>query len=195
MTAADSSAARSAPWRHLVLVGLPGAGKSTVGAAVAAATGRPFVDFDEVIEREAGRPVPALFAEKGEPHFRALEADLSQRLSAAAEPCVLAPGGGWAANAAAVAALRDRSWVVWLKVGVSEALRRIEAQGGGRPLLAVPDAEAVLASLLAERQERYAGADAQVDTDGLVVSEVVRRVVLAESGLAGQLATRPVSAE
>ncbi len=194
MTALGAAgAAPSAPWRHVVLVGLPGAGKSTVGAAVAEAMRRPFVDFDAVIEREAGRRVSELFAEYGEAHFRALEATLSERLAAAGEACVLAPGGGWAANASAVAALRPRSWVVWLTVGVDEALRRIRAQGGGRPLLAGVDPEAALATLLAARQPQYAAADAQVGTEGLTVAEVVRRVVLVASQLPGSLANRPVS--
>jgi shikimate kinase len=153
------------------------------------------VDFDAVIERETGQTVAALFAERGEPQFRALEAALSERLAGAAEPCVLAPGGGWASNGPAVAALRSTSWVVWLRVGVGEAMRRIRDQGGGRPLLAGADAEGALAALLARRQEQYERADAQVETDGLVVSEVVRRVVLAEQSLLGELANRPVNAQ
>ena len=77
---------------HLVLVGLPGSGKSTVGRAVAKRLSRPFLDFDAELERRAGISVARIFAERGEAAFRGLEYSLTQEL-AAAPPMVLAPGG------------------------------------------------------------------------------------------------------
>src|ERR1044072_6860459 len=79
---------------HLVLVGLPGAGKSTVGKAVAGRLGRTFFDFDLEIERRQGKTIAEIFGEKGEGHFRELERALTEELRLMGN-MILAPGGGW----------------------------------------------------------------------------------------------------
>ena len=172
---------------HVVLVGLPGAGKSTVGPLVAERLGRGFVDLDAELERRAGRSVAAQFARDGEPAFRAGEAGLSAEL-AAAEPAVLAPGGGWAANAAARAALAGRGVVVYLRVTPEAAYQRVMHGLLLRPLLAqAGDALATLRALQEGRAAAYASADVTVDADGApeAVAERVVAALRAREGAGG----------
>lgn len=163
---------------HVVLVGLPGAGKSTVGPLVATALGRPFLDFDDELERRAGRSVAEQFAEQGEPAFRAAEAALSGELAAAA-PAVLAPGGGWIANAAARAALAGAGRTVYLRVRPATAARRLAASAAVRPLVAgASDPAAAVAALLARRGPLYEAADGAVDADGADPAVIAAAVVV-----------------
>lgn len=157
---------------HVILIGLPGAGKSTVGPRVARALGRPFFDFDGELERRAGRSVAEQFAAHGEPAFRAAEAALSQEL-ALAEPAVLAPGGGWAANPAARAALGSaRHRTVYLCVPPEVAAGRLAADLHAtgrhtRPLLAgARDPIDAVDALLTRRRPLYEAADLVVDATG-----------------------------
>lgn len=162
--------------RHLLLVGLPGAGKSVAGRAAASALGRPFLDFDEEIERRAGCTVAELFRREGEPAFREREAALSAELADAA-PMVLAPGGGWMANAAATATLRRRARIIYLAVSPQAAMRRMGAAVAARPLLAGPDPRQALDDLLARRAAWYDLADHALDTEALSVGEVAASLV------------------
>jgi shikimate kinase len=147
----------------IVLVGFMGAGKTTVGRLLAERLGLPFTDSDEAIERHAGRSVPQIFAEDGEPAFRALEHQvIAELLDGPA--LVLALGGG----AAEHPGTRDRlarAQVVYLQVGYEQAMRRVggDADPGSRPLLARPD----LAATYQRRLPRYAEiATLTVSTDG-----------------------------
>jgi shikimate kinase len=162
---------------HLVLVGLPGSGKTTVGRAVAARLGRPFLDFDEEIERRAGRSVADIFALQGEAHFRQLELDLSREL-AAARGMVLSPGGGWAAIPGALAVLRPPARIVYLRLRPETALGRIAAEGRRRPLLEVPDPLALARGMLAAREPFYASADRVVDVELISLQGVIAAVAL-----------------
>jgi shikimate kinase len=149
---------------HLILVGLPGAGKSTTGRMLARRLGRPFVDFDVELARREGKPVAAIFAERGEAYFRALEASLSAEL-VEAPAMVLSPGGGWMANAAAVALLRRRGRIIYLRVSPETALRRMGRGYSRRPLLRGPDPLGALRRLHAERDALYGAADHVFDTE------------------------------
>jgi shikimate kinase len=149
---------------HLILVGLPGAGKSTTGRMLARRLGRPFLDFDVELARREGQSVAEIFAERGEAYFRALEASLSAEL-VEAPPMVLAPGGGWMANAAAVALLRERGRIIYLRVGPETALRRMGRGYSRRPLLRGPDPLAALRRLFVERDALYRAADHVFDTE------------------------------
>ncbi len=163
--------------RHVILVGLPGAGKSTVGPLVAAALDRPFLDFDAELERRVGASVPEQFARDGEAAFRAREAGLSREL-AAAPAMVLAPGGGWLANSAASAPLRPAGSIIYLRTAPAAALARLGAAVADRPLLAAADDPlAALSALLARRSAGYEAADFTVDTDGCDPAGVADRVV------------------
>ena len=161
---------------HLVLVGLPGVGKTTVGRAVAARLGRPFLDFDAELERLTVRTVPELFAERGEEAFRALERALTAELARGA-PMVLAPGGGWVTNAGVVALLRPPARIIYLAAEPATALRRMGAERATRPLLRGTDPLATLRELLGAREVLYRMADAVVETDLLEIQEVIERVV------------------
>jgi shikimate kinase len=143
----------------IVLVGFMGAGKTTIGNLLAAELELPFADSDQVIERRAGRPIRAIFAEDGEPAFRALEHQVIAELLDGRD-LILALGGG----AAEHPGMRDKLasvQVVYLQVGYAQALRRVGGDGG-RPMLARPD----LPALYERRLPAYAGvATLTVPTD------------------------------
>lgn len=159
-----------------MLVGLPGAGKTAVGALVAACLGLPFLDFDEEIVRREGMSIAELFAARGEPHFRGLERALTEE--ACAWPrTVLAPGGGWIAQAGLVALLRPPAVLVHLRVRPATALTRLRASPIARPLLAGPDPSAQIGALSRQRTPLYESADVAVDTEGLTPQAVASLVV------------------
>jgi shikimate kinase len=162
--------------RHLVLVGLPGAGKSTVGLGVATRLGRRFVDLDSDIEARAGQSVTDLFATVGEQRFRQLERAATAALVGSA-PAVIAPGGGWMTQAETVALLRPHALLVYLRVSPEAALRRLGAAVASRPLLASPDPTLALRSLALAREALYATADRIIDTEPLDLQDVVESLV------------------
>ncbi len=162
--------------RHLVLVGLPGAGKSVVGRRVARFLDRPFVDLDRAIEEAAGRSVAAIFADEGEPGFRARERDATAAL-VDAPPSVIAPGGGWVLDPANPAVLRGRAVVAWLRVSPAAAVARMGAGIARRPLLAGDDPLARLVALAERREPLYAAAaDVAFETEELAMPVLVRRL-------------------
>jgi shikimate kinase len=157
----------------IVLIGFMGAGKTTVGRLVADKLGLPFTDTDEVIEERAGRPIPRIFAEDGEPAFRQLEHAIIAGLLAGPD-AVLALGGGAAAHPLTRSALGPFP-VVYLRVGLAEAMSRVGGDSG-RPMLARTDVPA----LYAERQPFYASlATVTIDTDGRPPAEVALDVLAA----------------
>jgi shikimate kinase len=162
--------------RHLVLVGLPGAGKSSVGRLTADGLGRSFLDFDEELERRAECSVVELFAREGEAAFRAREVALSAEL-VAGPAMVLAPGGGWMANLEATATLRPAARIIYLRVSPAVALDRMGPTRAARPLLAGADPRAALEGLLRRREWLYAMADHVLDTEALSVAEVADTLV------------------
>jgi len=172
------------PWRHLVLVGLMGSGKTQVARDAAGRLGWPVVDLDEVVAERAGAPVAEVIATQGEPAFRHLEVDALAATLAAPGPTVVATGGGVVTTAANRAVLTGpESWVVWLRAPVAELVDRLggAADIARRPLLGNDPAQA-LERLAAERDDWYAEvADAVVDTVGVGITEVTTRVL----GVAG----------
>lgn len=170
--------ARAGVVRHLVLVGLPGAGKTTVGRALAKRLGRAFLDIDAELERMFEKPVSRVFAEDGEEAFRSAEAEVSARLAASSEPAVIAPGGGWVVNAVARAHLRLAARIIYLRVPPAEAVRRMGRGIARRPLLASGDAVSLLQALHERRRQAYEEvAELTVETAGLGRGEVVARVL------------------
>src|SRR5262245_59993983 len=146
-------AALNAIDRHLVLVGFMGAGKSTLGPAVAERLGRAFVELDSVVEEREGTTIAEIFSRRGEHAFRSLEESAAADVLSRPEPLVLELGGGALGSEATRGALAERAFCVLLEVSADEAWRRVE--GTARPLAA--DAERFRA-LHAERQEVYAEA-------------------------------------
>jgi shikimate kinase len=168
--------------RHLVLIGLPGSGKSTVGKLLADRVHGTFVDVDAVIVRKEGKPIPMIFAEHGEQAFRAIE---RREVEAAlgTEPAVIAPGGGWAAQEGALAGARagGRAFVIYLKTRADTAARRA-APEGNRPTLLGEDPLGRMRILLQERETFYKQADATVETDRKTAEQVVVEIArLAET--------------
>lgn len=157
---------------HLLLVGLPGAGKSTLGALVARALGLAFVDLDTEIERAAGRSAVEIFARDGEPAFRRLEREATERLRFV-ESRVIAPGGGWITQPSVVALLRPPARLLYLHVSPTTALMRMGNEVAARPLLTVEDPLAALATLDRERAGAYHTADAVLDTESVALQELV----------------------
>ncbi|HUF25993.1 MAG TPA: shikimate kinase [Gemmatimonadaceae bacterium] len=159
-----------------MLVGLPGAGKSTVGQAVAERLGRSFLDLDKEIERRESATISALFAERGEHYFRQRERELTEELREIGN-MILSPGGGWIANVDVVALLRPPARIIYLKVRPETALRRLGPQQATRPLLVRPDPLGELRRLLEQREPLYATADFIIETERLDVQRVVDEVV------------------
>lgn len=161
---------------HLILVGLPGAGKSTVGRVVARQLGRPFLDFDTEIESRTGRSVARFFAEQGEPAFRALEVDLTREL-AAAPPMVLSPGGGWVTNSGVMALLRPPGRIIHLRISPGEAVRRLSRSRVVRPLLQHADPTARMQALWDARGSLYNQADLVVDVEVVGTKELTQKII------------------
>lgn len=159
----------------LILVGLPGAGKSTVGRAVASRLQVDFLDFDDQLVARTGLTIPELFAQQGESAFRKLELRLTAELRDGS-PAVWAPGGGWVTAPGAMALVAGRSCMIHLEVSSSQALARLESDDSIRPLLAVPDPAAALQRLWQARAALYATAAHRVNTEVLSLEEVVDRV-------------------
>ncbi len=162
--------------RSVILVGLPGAGKSSVGQAAAAELGVPFVDFDRELESRSGRTVAQLFAEYGQSTFRKMEYDLTTEL-VGASPAVWAPGGGWVTAPGAMALVRPHACIIHLVVSPTQALARLRYDATIRPLLTVGDPARVLHRLWQERCDAYDSADHAVDTERLDFQRVVDRVL------------------
>lgn len=161
---------------HLVLVGLPGAGKSTIGRSVAKRLHRPFLDFDAEIERREGQSVARLFSGLGEPAFRALEVALTREL-AAAPPMVLAPGGGWVTSPGIMDLIRPPARIVHLRVSPAEALRRLARARVVRPLLQGADPSAKMSQLWNDRAPLYALADLEIDVERVDSQRVITTIV------------------
>jgi shikimate kinase len=160
---------------HIVLVGLPGAGKSTVGPLAAAILGTPFLDFDAEVERREQKPVSEIFMTRGEGYFRWLERELTAEVRRK-PPMVLAPGGGWVANRDNLALLRPPARIIHLRVAVETALSRLGPQRAQRPLLAGENPSARLSALLQARSAAYETADAAIDTEDVVPQQVAQKI-------------------
>ncbi|HTR76825.1 MAG TPA: shikimate kinase [Gemmatimonadaceae bacterium] len=160
---------------HVILVGLPGSGKTTIGTAVAAKLGRTFLDLDQEIERREGCSVSAIFGEKGEPYFRNLERTVTEELALFGN-MILAPGGGWIVQPGVVALLRPPARLIYLKVRPEAALARLGADHVSRPLLARPDPGGELRRLLEARAEAYSSADFSVNTELYGIERVIEKV-------------------
>ena len=156
---------------HVVLIGLPGSGKSAVGALLAEQLGAPFVDVDALIVRREGMPVAAIFGARGEAGFRAVEAATMGELLGGA-PSVIAPGAGWAAQPGALDLAFPVALVIYLETSPAIATRRLDGQTDLRPLLAAGDPLDQMRKLLEEREGYYAVAHHRIRTDGRSVAEV-----------------------
>ena len=169
--------------RSIVLVGMMGAGKSSIGRRLASEFNLPFVDADTEIETAAGMSIPEIFEAHGEPYFRSGEARVIARLLESG-PQVLASGGGAFINPQTRALIRARGISVWLKADLEVLLRRIKRRSD-RPLLKTDDPEQTLRQLIAERYPIYAEADVTIHSRDVSHDAIVADIV---AGLAERLA-------
>ena len=161
--------------RHILLVGLPGSGKTTIGRLVAERLGAGFVDSDMIIVRKMQMPIARIFAMHGEPRFREMEKEtIDQAL--AGPPSVLAPGGGWAVQPGQLEAAKGNTFIVYLKTMVMTASKRA-ASDTTRPMLAGEDPMEQMRNLLKEREPFYSMADAEVKNDTKSPEAVADEVV------------------
>jgi XRE family aerobic/anaerobic benzoate catabolism transcriptional regulator len=172
---AGASAARP-PLPRIALVGLRGAGKSTIGRRLARALHAPFVELDARIERVAGMTIGQIFDLNGERHFRRIEREALQALAAEPGPLVVATGGGIVTEPETWALLRTAFTTVWLSAAPEDHWTRVVAQGDRRPMAGKSDAMSELKGLLEARRPLYGQADLTIDTSRLAVGEAVRRI-------------------
>lgn len=152
---------------RIALIGLRGAGKSTLGAALSSRLEAPFVELDREIEREAGAPLNAIFELYGQVGFRKLERRCLERIIEAHPRVVLATGGGLVSDAATFERLLSCCFTVWVRASPAEHMQRVIAQGDMRPMSRNREAMADLQRILREREPLYGRADIQVDTTRL----------------------------
>lgn len=168
---------RDEPTRTVVLVGLMGAGKSSVGRRLAVRLGIPFVDADEEIVKAAGLSIADIFAVYGEEAFRDGERKVMARLLNG-PPCVLAAGGGAYMAAATRTLIRARATSVWLRADLDTLVARTAGRTS-RPLLNQGDPRATLSGLMAERYPIYQQADLVVDTGQESADHTTEQIVAA----------------
>lgn len=170
--------------RSIVLVGMPGSGKSSIGRRLGQRLGLPFADADAEIERAANMTIPELFQTKGEVEFRKGEQKVIARLLDGG-PLVIATGGGAFMNEETRARIRQKGVSIWLKADVETLLKRVRRKSN-RPLLQTADPEATLRNLLSAREALYAEADMFVTSSEVPHEEVVDSIVdLLETALPG----------
>jgi XRE family aerobic/anaerobic benzoate catabolism transcriptional regulator len=172
----------------IALLGLRGAGKSTIGRRLARRLRVPFVELDRQVEEAAGLSLPELFALHGEAYYRRLEREALDRVLEGGGPLVLATGGGLPASPETYARLRAQALTVWLRAAPEDHWNRVVQQGDRRPMADHPEAMAELRRLLAAREPLYARAAATVDTSRLGVkgaADAVARLVRRHAAGAG----------
>jgi XRE family transcriptional regulator, aerobic/anaerobic benzoate catabolism transcriptional regulator len=160
----------------VALLGLRGAGKTTIGRALAARLARPFIELDTRVEDLAGLPLAQIFELHGEAAYRQLEREALERVLAAAPRAVLATGGGLVSEPASFDLLRERAVTIWLRAPAELHWERVVAQGDQRPMANDPRAMDRLRRLLDEREPLYGRAHHVIDTAELDVEAAVDRI-------------------
>lgn len=176
-----------APVTRILLVGMMGAGKTTVGRGLAQRFGWPYLDSDEEVRRRTGRTVPQIFAEEGEEAFRAQEAAVLAEACASTHPVVVSVAGGAVLDPRNRELISTCGLVVWLRASLTTLTQRV-GDGRTRPLLG-DDPGAALRRLYPERARLYGEvASLVIDVDDLPTERVVERVarVVSERSQAGR---------
>ena len=170
---------------RVALIGLRGAGKSTLGRGLAAHRGVPFIELDREVERQSGMELRDIFEMHGQEVFRRLEREALEGLLAGNEPMVLAAGGGIVAEAGTFELLLARFFTVWVRASPEEHMLRVVTQGDHRPMQDNRDAMADLRAILASREALYSRADIVLDNQGrpleASLAELVQRTEAARA--------------
>ena len=161
--------------RSVVLVGMPGSGKSSIGRRLGQRLGLDFADADAEIERAANMSIPELFQTKGEAEFRKGEQKVIARLLESG-PRVIATGGGAFMNADTRARIKEKGVSIWLKADVETLFKRVKRKSN-RPLLQNADPEGTLRNMLAAREPTYAEADLTITSCEVPHENVVEDIV------------------
>jgi len=166
--------------RFLALIGLRGAGKSTIGPALARRLKTEFVELDKLVEKAAGMSMGEIFATHGEAYYRELERESILRLFAGGRGCVLAPGGSVVTDPEAWALIKRRCFTVWLHATPEEFMKRMRRQGDLRPMQGRPSAMDELKALLSRREPLYAESELKIKTTNkspaAVIGQIVKRI-------------------
>lgn len=160
----------------ITLTGFMGSGKTTVGRILADALGCPFLDLDDLIVKKAGKSIPDIFAQDGEPAFRQLEARLLRQTveKYGESTAVLSLGGGAILAPASATLVHEKTVCIYLRATLDTLLSRLEGESAGRPL-----ADASLAERLAAREPLYEKtAHVVIDTDGLTPEEISDEIII-----------------
>ena len=156
---------------RVALIGLRGAGKSTLGARLAERLGVPFIELDREIEAESGQPLSGIFDLYGQPGFRRFERQCLDRLIATHPRFVLATGGGLVSEPGTFERLLTSCFTVWVRAAPADHMQRVVAQGDMRPMTDNREAMADLQRILAVREPLYRKADATIDTQGKSIEQ------------------------
>jgi shikimate kinase len=161
--------------RNIILTGFMGTGKSSVGRAIAKRLGRPFIDTDALIEKEAGMTITSIFNERGEVQFRALERTVIDKVCEQHQAAIIATGGGAMVNEDNARRLKESGMVICLTATPAVILSRVQGNED-RPLLKSDNPLEKIRTLLEARAEAYAKADLTIDTSHLSLDEVVKTI-------------------
>lgn len=166
--------------RPIILIGMMGSGKTTVGKELSRLSGLPLLDMDSIIEEQIGKSIPDIFRDYGEAHFRALETALLRYIeespTAPRSPAIISTGGGVVLNPVNRSILKRIGFVAWLDVNADVVIERT-SRSSNRPLLHTENPRAVIEQLIAKRAPLYADAcHLKVETGHLSVLEVVEVV-------------------
>jgi XRE family aerobic/anaerobic benzoate catabolism transcriptional regulator len=175
----ETGAARAAEPLRIALLGLRGAGKSTLGARLAQQRQIPFIELDREIERRSGTPLEEIFLLYGQAAYRRHELRCLTQVLAEYPACVIATGGSIVSEPAAYALLLSSCVTLWLKATPEEHMSRVIAQGDLRPMAGNAEAMADLRRILAERAPLYAKADHTIDTSGRDATAAFHSLVVA----------------
>jgi XRE family transcriptional regulator, aerobic/anaerobic benzoate catabolism transcriptional regulator len=177
--------AAKASHRRIALVGLRGAGKTTLGERAAEALGVPLVELDREVERASGMELSEIFASQGQSMYRRLERQCLEAVIARFDRVVIATGGSLVTEPGTYDLLLSSCFVVWLSARPEEHMSRVLAQGDLRPMAEGPQAMDDLKAILDSRTALYAKADAKVDTSGKGETEVLAQLLAAVSHAGG----------
>jgi XRE family aerobic/anaerobic benzoate catabolism transcriptional regulator len=168
--------AAETPRPIIALLGLRGAGKTTIGRRLARRLKLPFLELDTAIASRAGLALGEVFSLYGEEYYRRIERDVLSDVLSEAQPCIIAVGGGLVTAAETFDLLKRRAVTVWLRARPADYWNRVMKQGDQRPMKEHPQAREALRELVSRRDPLYRQADFTIDTAGISVARAVDRV-------------------